>query len=117
MSVRFGVSFIIKWKKASSIGLTVATLMDCHSEDIECSRYQPVFVSAEDVLVKPFFVTINFSLAKLDFSENVQTGEISSVETTRLARTDTRHDFLAHGDLLRVSLYGRQGRDSVLGPQ
>ena len=38
-------------------------------------------------------------------------------EATRLARTETRHGFLAHGDLLRVSLYGRQGRDSVLGPQ
>ena len=57
-----------------------------------------------------------FSLAIPEFSENVQTGgggRVSSVETTRLARTETRHDFLAHGDLLRVSLYGRQGRDSV----
>ena len=60
----------------------------------------------------------------LEFSENVQTGGggvwgvgISSVEATRLARTETRHGFLAHGDLHRVSLYGRQGRDSVLGPQ
>ena len=25
------------------------------------------------------------------------------------ARTETRHDSLVHGDLLRVSLYGRQG--------
>ena len=25
------------------------------------------------------------------------------------ARTETRHDFLVHGDLLRASLYGRQG--------
>ena len=57
-----------------------------------------------------------FLLAILKFSGNVKTGGggISSVETTRLARTETRHDFLAHGDLLRVSLYGRQGRDSVL---
>ena len=47
--------------------------------------------------------------------ENVQTGGINSAETTRLVRTETRHDFLAHGDLLRVSLYGRQGRDSVFG--
>ena len=61
-------------------------------------------------------VTI-ISLATLEFSENVQTGENSSVETTRLTRTETRHDFLAHGDLLRVSLYGRQGRDSVLVPK
>ena len=48
---------------------------------------------------------------------SLHSGENSSVETTWLARTETRHDFLAHRDLLRVSLYGRQGRDSVLGPQ
>ena len=59
----------------------------------------------------------SFLRTKLEFSENVQTGGINSVETTRLARTETRHDFLAHGDLLRVSLYGHQGGDSVLVPQ
>ena len=64
-----------------------------------------------------FIVKIGFPLATLKFSGNVQTVEYSSVETTRLARTEIRHDFLAHGDLLRVSLYGRQGRDSVLSPQ
>ena len=59
-----------------------------------------------------------FSLDTLEFrGKRTNGGEISSVETTRLVRTETRHDFLAHGDLLRVSLYGRQGRDSVLGPQ
>ena len=57
-----------------------------------------------------------FSCTKLEFAGNVQTGEVSSVETTRLARTESRHDFLAHGDLLLVILHGRQG-DSVLVPQ
>ena len=57
-----------------------------------------------------------FSCTKLEFAGNVQTGEVSSVETTRLARTEIRHDFLAHGDLLLVISHGRQG-DSVLVPQ
>ena len=57
-----------------------------------------------------------FSRTKLEFAGNVQMGEISSVETTRLARTEIRHDFLAHGDLLLVILHGRQG-DSVLVPK
>ena len=39
----------------SSIGLTVATLTGCHLEDIECGKYQLVFASAENVLVKPPF--------------------------------------------------------------
>ena len=64
-----------------------------------------------------FCVTIKFSCAKLDFRGNVQTGENNSVEITRLARKETRHDFLAHGGPLLVSLYGRQGGDSVLVPQ
>ena len=51
------------------------------------------------------------------FAGTYKRGEISSVETTRLARTETHHDFLAHGDLLLVSLYGRQGGESVLVPQ
>ena len=82
-----------------------------------------VFFNLDNVLEAPRSTRIlhhcddKFSLATLEFSENVQSGGISSVETTWLARTETRHDFLAHGDLLRVSLYGRQGRDSVLGPQ
>ena len=37
------------------MGLTIATLTDCHLEDIESSKYQPVFASAENVLVKPIF--------------------------------------------------------------
>ena len=67
-------------------------------------------------------VTIRFSRTKQDFAGNVQNGGgwegwINSVETTRLARTGTRHDFLIHGDLLRASLYGRQEWDSVLVPE
>ena len=49
--------------------------------------------------------------------KHTKRGKINLVETTRLARTETRHDFLAYGDLLRASLYGRQGWDSVLVPQ
>ena len=62
------------------------------------------------------FVTIGFRSLYRNFRKTYKRGgggRVSSVETTRLARTETRHDFLAHGDLLRVSLYGRQGRDSV----
>ena len=40
--------------EASTIGLMVATLTDCHLEDIECGKYEVVFSSAENVLVKPF---------------------------------------------------------------
>ena len=58
-----------------------------------------------------------FSRTKLDFAENVQNGGNNSVEITRLARAETPHDFLVHWDLLRASLYGRQGWDSVLVPQ
>ena len=39
--------------------------------------------------------------------ERTKRGGINSVETTRLTRTETRHDFLAHGDLLE-----EEGRDS-----
>ena len=58
-----------------------------------------------------------FSRTKLDFAENVQNGGNNSVEITRLARAETPHNFLVHWDLLRASLYGRQGWDSVLVPQ
>ena len=55
-------------------------------------------------------VTIGFSLALTRLSPGRTIGgENNSVETTQLSRTETRHDCLAHGDLLRVSLYGRQG--------
>ena len=49
--------------------------------------------------------------------ETYNNGENNSVETTRLARTKTRHDFLAHGDLLQMSFYEREGLDSILVPQ
>ena len=35
-------------------------------------------------------------------------GKNNSVETTWLAITETRHDFLVQEDLLQRSLYGRQ---------
>ena len=35
-------------------------------------------------------------------------GKNNSVETTCLAITETRHDFLVQEDLLQTSLYGRQ---------
>ena len=35
-------------------------------------------------------------------------GKNNSVETTWLAITETRHDFLIQEDLLQTSLYGRQ---------
>ena len=61
-------------------------------------------------------IRLLFSRTKLEFAGKVQTGEVSSVETTRLARTEIRRDFLAHGDLLLVILHGRQG-DGGLVPQ
>lgn len=33
----------------------VTRLMDCHVEDIEFGKYQFVFLSVENVLVKPIF--------------------------------------------------------------
>ena len=62
-------------------------------------------------------MTIVFAYSNWTFAGMYKTGEINSVETTQLARTETRHDFLADGDLLLVSLYGRQGGDSVLVSQ
>ena len=52
-----------------------------------------------------------FSRTKFDFARTYKMGGGGdySVETTWLARTETRHDVLVHGDLLRASLYGRQG--------
>ena len=54
-------------------------------------------------------VTIGFRALNWTSREKHKTGEINSVETTRLTRTETRHDFLVHGHLLRASLNGRQG--------
>ena len=54
-------------------------------------------------------VTIGFRSLKWTSRETYSNGENNSEETTRLVRTKTRHDFLAHGDLLEMSFYGRQG--------
>ena len=62
-------------------------------------------------------MTIDLRALNLTSQETYKKGGIKSVETTRPARTETRHDFLVHGDLPRESLYGRQGRDSVLVPR
>ena len=64
-----------------------------------------------------YIVTIDFRALNWTSRETYKTGEINSVETTRLTRTETRHDFLVHGDLLQASLRGCQGWDSVLAPQ
>ena len=54
-----------------SIGLTVATLTDCHLEDTEYGKYQLVFASAENVLEQillqvnlrvQFFVVLKYRL-------------------------------------------------------
>ena len=57
----------------------------------------------------PWCVTISVRALHWTSRERTQRGEFNSVETTRLARPETRHDFLSHVDLLRVSLYERQG--------
>ena len=64
-----------------------------------------------------YIVTIGFRALNWTSRETYKTGKINSIETTRLTRTETRHDFLVHGDLLQASLRGCQGWDSVLAPQ
>ena len=54
-------------------------------------------------------MTIGFRALNWTSRETYKTGEINLIETTPLTRTETRHDILAHGDLLQASLYGRQG--------
>ena len=52
LKIRFvNVLFMIKWIN----GLTVATLSAFRLEDIECEKYQLVFASAKNVLVRPLF--------------------------------------------------------------
>ena len=36
--------------------------MDCHFEDIECGKYQFVFLSVENILVRPFFSLVKKKL-------------------------------------------------------
>ena len=54
-------------------------------------------------------VMIGFRALNWTSRETYKTGKINSVETTRLTRTETRHDFLVHRDLIRAILNGRQG--------
>lgn len=54
-------------------------------------------------------MTIGFRALNWTSRETYKTGEKSLVETTRLARIETRHNFLVHRDLFRASLNGRQG--------
>ena len=51
----FKVSFTTKWKKKekSSNRLTAAILKDFRLENMECCKYQLIFVTAEEVLSKP----------------------------------------------------------------
>ena len=52
----FKVSFTIKWKKKEELSnrLTEAILKDFPLENIECNKYQLIFVIAEEVLSQPF---------------------------------------------------------------
>ena len=67
------------------------------------------FVTPHLDVYKLVRVTIGFRTLNWTSRETYKSGEINSVETTRLARKENRHDFLLHGDLLRASLYGLQG--------
>ena len=50
----FKVSFTTKWKKKKILNrLTVAILKDFRLENMECSKYQLIFVTAEEVSSKP----------------------------------------------------------------
>ena len=50
------VSSTIKWKKKEELSnrLTAAKLKDFPLENIECNKYQLIFVIAEEVLSQPF---------------------------------------------------------------
>lgn len=52
----FKVSFTIKWKKKEELSnrLTEAILKDFPLENIECNKYQLIFVIAEEVLSQLF---------------------------------------------------------------
>ena len=41
-------------EEISADRLMVAIIEDCRLENIECSKYQLIFVTAEEVLSKPF---------------------------------------------------------------
>ena len=50
----FKVSFYDQMEEKSADRLTVTILEDCRLENIECSKYQLIFVAVERVLSKPF---------------------------------------------------------------
>ena len=58
------VSFTIKWKKKEKLSnrLTAAILKEFRLENMECSKYQLIFVTAEDVLSKPILFWLNKKL-------------------------------------------------------
>ena len=58
------VSFTIKWKKKEKLSnrLTAAILKEFRLENMECSKYQLIFVTAEEVLSKPFLFWLNKKL-------------------------------------------------------
>ena len=78
-------------------------LIVCSDVDIDLTMSHPcqTRVLCDDRFSRPNWET--------ESDSTITTGGNNSVEKTWLARTETRHDFLAHGDLLRASLYGRQG--------
>ena len=80
----------------------------CLKKSSKLQENERYFVISEWIVE---FVTIGFRAINWTLRKTF------SVEITRLARAETPHDFLVHWDLLRASLYGRQGWDSVLVPQ
>ena len=56
-------------EEASSMGLTAATLTKSRLKDIECSKYNLVFASAEEVLAKSFLSL--FKNAATPFHQNM----------------------------------------------
>lgn len=58
--------------------------MDCHFEDIECGKYQFVFLSVENILVKPFFSLVKkkatpFYQSMRAYIKKITVGKLSSV--------------------------------------
>ena len=58
----FQVSFTIKWKKKLSNRLMAVILKDFRSENLECSKNQLIFVTAEEVLSMPFLFRLKKKL-------------------------------------------------------
>ena len=82
---------MIKWNKHR---LPVATLTDCHLEDMECGKYQLVFASAENVL-KQILLRVNlrvqfFVASKYRLRPNGRKKEKSSNRLTAAILKDFR---------------------------